>query len=625
MQKCFYLRVFTFNILLLLFSFNSLAREDVVIDGVKYILQKNNTLTCEAAKKDALVDVELSPTVRIKGIDYYLEGITSEGFSKCKNLKSVVIPNTVKTIEAYAFKDCQNLETVVMPDDAEAVIFAGNFGAGKYGIFKGCTKLANVSGHNIPYPKYVVYDAFYDCTETPFYQTICEIGSTELIDRNAQVVPFSEFAGSRLKRAVEEWQVRKSYETKAQWNTRVNDETRQNYILQTLAALRHEYISKYAPQFVRGHLGDYDGEYEFFPVDLGKAGTIYMAASANDKDNIISHWSDVRIEPTYGIMDDKLSILSCAFNYDGIVYKSARSYAEDDFTPLFVNITPLNTIRTYEDALETSNLTDKKSSDFIPDAVDINIPLTDKSNKSSFAVIIGNENYQRVAPVDFAANDARIFEKYCEKTLGIPQTNIRTYFDATYGDISAAIRDIQQIASAFDGDIKVIVYYAGHGVPDESNRNAYILPIDAAGDDLNACYPLSRLYAELGDLKAESVVALIDACFSGSLRGDGMLASARGIRLKPKALQPEGNLIVLSATSDDQSALPYKEKGHGIFTYFLLEKLNSSKGDISFGELSDYVTKQVAQHSIVENRKLQTPTVSYSKALSDRWRDLKLK
>ena len=615
-----------FALLIILSSITCNAANDIIINGIKYSLQKNNTVICSAVNKNDLVDVELPETVRINGIDYYLGSIKAEGFSKCKNLKSIVIPNSVKTIGEYAFKDCPNLESVVMPDDAEAKIFTGNYGYGRAGVFKGCTKLANVSGHEIPYPKYVIYDAFFDCTETPFYKTITEEGSAALTARTKQAETFSSFAESRLKRAVEDWQVRKSYETQAQWTARVNDATRQNFIDQTLASLKHEYITKSSPRAVRGKLGEYVRDFEFFPVELGgSAGTVYASVPAGEKDAFAANWSAVTVQPIYGIMDDKLAVLSCKFVYDGKEYNSARSYAEDDFTAMMVNITPLSAIQEYEKSLQADNGKAKPHKDFTPDAVDINIPASGEANAKTFAVIIGNENYQRVAPVDFAANDARIFEKYCEQTLGIPASNIRTYFDATYGDIRAAVRDLKDIASAYDGDIKVIVYYAGHGVPDESNRSAYILPIDAVGNDLDACYPLSKLYEELGSLNAESVVALIDACFSGSLRGDGMLASARGIKLKPRALQPTGKLVVLSATSEDQSALPYDEKGHGIFTYYLLEKLNSSKGDVNLGDLSDYITKEVSRQSVVVNRKLQTPTVSFSPALSSSWREIPLK
>lgn len=169
----------------------------------------------------------------------------------------------------------------------------------------------------------------------------------------------------------------------------------------------------------------------------------------------------------------------------------------------------------------------------------------------------------------------------------------------------------------------MLFYYAGHGIPDESTRNAYLLPTDASGMETDACYPLTKLYEELGSLNANLVVAFIDACFSGSLRGDGMLASARGIRLKPRDIGANGNLVVISAASGEQTALPYEKKNHGMFTYYLLNKLNETAGNVTLGELADYVASEVARQSIVENRKLQTPTIKYSQALLNSWREMR--
>lgn len=96
---------------------------EVVVDNIKYTLQRDNTLKCAAANKNALVDVIIPEIVRLNGIDYYVGKVENDGFRKCKNLKSIELPNTVKIIGLNAFNDCRNLETVVMPDEAEALIF----------------------------------------------------------------------------------------------------------------------------------------------------------------------------------------------------------------------------------------------------------------------------------------------------------------------------------------------------------------------------------------------------------------------------------------------------------------------------------------------------------------------
>jgi len=611
--------------LLLFVASNSICADNsITLSGIKYTLEKDNTVSCEAVKKKELVDVQIPSTIRINGLDYYVERIAKQGFAKCQNLKSIEIPNSVHSIGAYAFNDCRNLVSIVMPDDAEAVIPDGNYGYGRYGIFKGCTSLSEVRGHTVMYPRYVVYDAFMGCEEVPFYATILSEGSAKLTQIQ-MAKSFSEFASSRLKRTIEDWQRRKQYETTAQWEARVNDASRQKMIDETLATLKLEYIGKFGKSKLSGKLGDYVAEYGFFPVELGQMGTAYAAVPQSDALDFKAGWNEAVITPVYGILDDNLAVISCDFTVNGHTYKSYRSYEEDDFSPMTMEITPLSAVKEYELTAQGTAQANASTPAYEVDAIDINIPVATDNNERTFAVIIGNENYQRVAHVDFAANDARIFEKYCQKALGIPETNIRTYFDATYGDIVAAMRDIKEIASVFDGNIKVVFYYAGHGLPDDSNRNAFLLPVDASGNDTEACYPLGKLYEELSSLNAEIVMAFIDACFSGSLRGEGMLASARGIRLKPRAVKATGNLVVLSAASGDQSALPYAEKGHGLFTYYLLNKLNATDGNVSIGELVDYVSEEVSKQSVVVNRRLQTPTVVSSPALQDGWRAIQLR
>ena len=196
--------------------------------------------------------------------------------------------------------------------------------------------------------------------------------------------------------------------------------------------------------------------------------------------------------------------------------------------------------------------------------------------------------------------------------------------DATLNNILAEISWMQNIAKAYGDEARFIFYYAGHGVPDESNGTAYLLPVDGKSSILATGYSIGKLYDQLHALGSQNVTVVMDACFSGSKRGEGMLASARGVAIKSKAEAPKGNMLVISAAQGNETAYPYREKRHGLFTYFLLKKLQETKGNTTFGELFDYVRTQVAQKSIVVNEKSQTPSVNASGELTSTWKQSKL-
>lgn len=257
--------------------------------------------------------------------------------------------------------------------------------------------------------------------------------------------------------------------------------------------------------------------------------------------------------------------------------------------------------------------------------VDLLVPQTDVVNENTFVVIIANEGYQKLAKVNYAIKDGKSFAEYCHFTLGVPHENIRTYHDATYGRMLEAVADLKTIASVYDGNLKVIFYYCGHGAPDDATKESYLLPVDAYKVSPNVCMSLKKLYADLSELNAKSVTVLLDACFSGATRGGEMLASARGVAIKPRIETLGGNVVAFSASDGSETALQYDEKGHGLFTYYLLKKLQETKGDVTMGELCDYVKTKVLQKSVVVNRKKQTPTVVSAPELSDSWKSWKLK
>ena len=257
--------------------------------------------------------------------------------------------------------------------------------------------------------------------------------------------------------------------------------------------------------------------------------------------------------------------------------------------------------------------------------IDKGIPQTNTSNPKTFAVIIANENYQRVAEVPYARNDGEIFRQYCVKTLGIPERNIHFSTNATLNNIKADVRWLKQVIDAYGGEARVIFYYAGHGIPDEAQKTAYLLPIDGFGNDVSTGYKLDDLYSTLGNLPSKSVTVFLDACFSGANRDGQMLASARGVAIKAKSSAPVGNMVVFSAAQGDETAYPNNEQQHGMFTYYLLKKIKETEGNVTYKDLGDYVTDNVHKQSIVVNGKSQTPMVVPSATVSGNWESWKLK
>jgi hypothetical protein len=260
--------------------------------------------------------------------------------------------------------------------------------------------------------------------------------------------------------------------------------------------------------------------------------------------------------------------------------------------------------------------------------VDMDIPVTNVQNKTTFAVVIGNEDYSSFQMdlntdmnVEFASIDAQTFSKYLISTLGIPKTNITLLVNATAGQMRQAIARLSAIAEAYEGEAELIFYYAGHGLPKPATDEPYLIPVDVSSSNLDYALKLEDVFNKLSEHETKRVTVFLDACFSGGARNQGLVA-ARGVRIRPKSPFVLGNLIVFSASSEDQTAHPYREKAHGIFTYYLLKGLQVSNGEMSYGELEDFVRTNVMRKSVLVNNKVQIPEVKVSPIFENTWRDM---
>ena len=432
---------------------------------------------------------------------------------------------------------------------------------------------------------------------------------------------YTAFERAYVEDKIKKWQERDPYETVSEYKKRVNEEKQRAKIADLQQMAMNEYVQRYAKDITLEdmNLKPYNADHQTFLIESVYGDIVLeVPRSHNEARKFEDNWKNIQlINPQYKVVNGQLVLASLTFRTPaGKKYqysdKKALAYVTPDIS---INVEPVNFENTtYVSNKPTSTSRPSKTSAVTKSDVDINIPKGKGNNPNTFAVIIANENYENVPAVPMANNDGEVFSKYCEQTLGLPQTNIRKYTNATYGVINRAVRDICNIANAYDGKINVIFYYAGHGVPSERTRDAFLMPVDAIGTEPeDDCYSLNTLYKNLGATNAQSIVVFLDACFSGTMEdGKSLIASARGVAIKAKQNTPVGNMVVFSAASGDQTAFPHREQGHGMFTYFLLKKLQESKGKATLKELGEYITSNVKQQSVLLNKKLQTPTVTAS-------------
>jgi hypothetical protein len=399
-----------------------------------------------------------------------------------------------------------------------------------------------------------------------------------------------------------QWQKKGEYEKQSDYTLRVTEETRnkiaQDYFEEIKQLLITQFIATNSWEY---DLSPYDSENESYLISFPKLGDIVLHVPISEAKSFKENKNTCYVEGVEMDFDGRNFYLkSCQFNNfetEKFYNYTNKNLAQYNYSELSYNFKPL-------DFGYSSNNTNSNNSIkpvYSKDPVDTDIPVVNRKTENTFAVVIGNEKYKNEQKVSFAENDAIIFREYLIKTMGIPENRVHLLLNATLGEMLGEIEWLKNTAKAYEGEAKIIFYYAGHGMPEAETDEAYLLPCDGNSSNSKTGIKLSTVYSELSSYPTISTIILLDACFSGAAR-DGMLASGRGTRIKPVIDPVKGNMIVLSAASGSQTANPYYEKAHGLFTYFLLAKLRETKGDVTFADLNDYIRINVKRIAIEQNK-----------------------
>lgn len=256
-------------------------------------------------------------------------------------------------------------------------------------------------------------------------------------------------------------------------------------------------------------------------------------------------------------------------------------------------------------------------------------PKTGLSNRGGLAIVIGNRNYSdRAIPnVEFAVNDAQAVRDYLINTFGFPRDNILFFEDASLSTMRSlfGVPELRITGELYrrtqKGLSQIVIYYSGHGAPDQQTNESYLLPVDAKPSSVAATgLSLDSVRKSLDlirdDKQPQSITLIVDACFSGSSPGGNLVRDVSSIGLRPKVPDFTGSATAFIASSaSDQTSWWDRENKHGLFTYHLLDTIKEKallESQVSIADLRERLVNSevVAQRAQRLHNQPQTPRVS---------------
>jgi len=220
------------------------------------------------------------------------------------------------------------------------------------------------------------------------------------------------------------------------------------------------------------------------------------------------------------------------------------------------------------------------------------------------ALLIGNDNYQKLPKLGSAVNDVQAIAALLRDHYGF---EVRVLTDATRGEILSALDDYRKNLTEEDS---LLVYYAGHGELDAKNKRGYWLPVDADPENYVNAIANYSVTDILNNMAARHTLIIADTCYAGILTGsiiarpvsveDGVLRQDRLARIsegRSRTVMSSGNLMPVLDTAIG---------GHSVFAGALLDVLGSNEEVMEGSRLHDRM-KTIVSHI---SRKLgleQTP------------------
>lgn len=243
-----------------------------------------------------------------------------------------------------------------------------------------------------------------------------------------------------------------------------------------------------------------------------------------------------------------------------------------------------------------------------------NIPKANFTNDNLFVFIIGNETYASNIMSESSANDAELFHRYSENSLGCPESNIHYLIDASYANIRRKLSYMREIAEVYDGEAKFIIYYSGLGIQDLEGER-YLLPIDADFNNLKTtAIPIGDIIDIFNQIKSKYSLAIIDASFNGSDKNNKPFLNDRGVSLKLKKTTKDlrNNSMVWISAGNNGIAFNSDNENISLFSNILMQEMNGKMNKEEIMPFVEKVNKRTKEMSLKKGKEIQSPILYQS-------------
>lgn len=192
-----------------------------------------------------------------------------------------------------------------------------------------------------------------------------------------------------------------------------------------------------------------------------------------------------------------------------------------------------------------------------------------------YALLIGNNTYQKLPHLDTAINDAKGIAEVLQKQYGF---KTKVLLDATRYDILKALNAYRKKLTEKDN---LLIYYAGHGILDKVNDRGHWLPVDAEPDSSANWISVQNVTDQLKIISAKHVLVVADSCYSGALTRSSIARLEAGMTATKRAQWIKLMLNARSRVALSSGGLePVLDGGggnHSIFAKALIDTLAKNK------------------------------------------------